>query len=115
VRVAALVVILLLVGCAPTPTYEQLSDEAEITGDNTKVEKFEATAYKAEQHYLNRSRCDAAPGLMWFCDSMFRERKPDPTWNIDELVKAYKRDHRSCGCTNKDIQLQEINRAMGQY
>lgn len=112
-RLATLIITLLLVGCAPVLTYDELSEEARITGDNTKVEKFEAMARKAELHYQNKARCNASSGLLWYCDGSFREREFDPTWSLDELVKNYRRDHMSCSCVNKARQLEELNRVLG--
>jgi len=98
-------------GCTPFATYEQLSEEAEITGDNTKVEKFEAIAEKAEAHYHNRDVCigsGTSSNLMWTCSSIVKEQIPKPNWDLDQKVRAYKKDHLNCGCVNRDQQIRAL-------
>jgi len=113
-RLAAFALILLLVSCAPVQTYDELSEEARVTGDNTKVEKFEANVHKAEIYYQNRAQCNASHETMWYCDG-FRERKPRSTWSLEQMVRGYKLDHSQCSCVNTERQLREIRRAMGNY
>ena len=95
------IVLLFLVGCAPIQTYEEISDEAEITGDNTKLEKFEAIAKKAYEFRENKAHCMLSDEHVWLCsDAPMRNRKDAET--VDEIVRHYRRYHHYCGCARRD-------------
>jgi len=54
---------LIAVGCAPTPSLEELEAEAEVTGDWTEVERYERTLARREARTLS---CPS--GHIRFCE-----------------------------------------------
>jgi len=69
--IAVLFLGFMLTGCGPTPTFEQLEDQAFLTGDWTAVERYERTA-KRRQARLPQV---CSPGYVSYCtDEISRSR-----------------------------------------
>ena len=95
---------LILPACAPMMTYEELSAEAELTGDNTKLERFELQAEKAQAHFQNKAACMRASGVIWYCShgagAKERRRNQLPK-SIEQIVRDYRTDKfAGCGCVS---------------
>ena len=89
-------------GCASTKqTYEELTDEAAITKDYTKVEAFEASVIKAESYFQVKRWCAATKECIWLCIhhgvKPWRPRNQEYPIGIDQLVKWWRQERMSCG------------------
>ena len=93
-----LILSLILPACGTT-SYAEMEAEAEITGDNTKLEAFDVQADKAAMFFAHKRQCMSTNGLIWFCKrghASTRHRKPA---SIEQLVRDYRREKASgCGC-----------------
>lgn len=91
---------LFLPGCAPYQTYEELEAEAQITGDNTKLEKRDAEAESAADFFVNKQQCLETNGLVWMCKrGAVKDRRMRKDAGIDDLIRAHRREWAAgCGC-----------------
>ena len=93
---------LILPACGPMMTYEELSAEAERTGDNTKLERFERQVEKAEAHFKNKALCSKTSGVLWYCSrgaSVKPQRRNQPPKSIEAIVRDYRTEKfAGCGC-----------------
>ena len=101
--------LLFLVGCAPVQTYEEISDEAVITGDNTKLEKFEQIAERAYRFREQEYACETSKDVVWMCSESSRRGKAEPE-TIDEIVRHYRRYHLYCNCVRVNDLWRELGR-----
>lgn len=96
-------------GCIPAPTYDEMSAQYDaLPAGETKEElgkrlwEFERRADEAEAFYTYRQQCIDHPETVWVCEG---QRGFDPAIrgfdSIDTLVRAYRRDNKSCGCGNR--------------
>ena len=100
---------------APRVTYEQLSLEAELTGDTTKLDKFEAKADKAALFFEHKRLCLLEHKSLWFCPhgmASKRHGRKEPT--IEQLIRMHRieKDAR-CGCVT-NAQMHEVFRFYGR-
>ncbi len=97
---------LVMPACAPMMTYEELSAEAELTGDNTKLERFERQAEEAELHFKNKAACLASHRAFWYCSQgsgVKKERRNQPPKSIEQIVRDYRKERDAhCGCASRD-------------
>jgi hypothetical protein len=84
--------------CASPTTYQQLNEEAERTGDYSKVEAFEETVDKATMYYAYKDLCLADYNHLWYCTAPVSRRRIPKNETIDQFVRRYKREHLSCNC-----------------
>ena len=99
-----LLVLWLLLGlaaCGPIQTYDEIEAEAKRTGDTTRLERFEKTAHKAEQHFQLRALCMADDELIWYCRDRERFDEDRPPQTVDKTVRVYRYDRFSCACVAK--------------
>lgn len=90
-----------LLGCQSNyQTYEEMSDEAEITGDHTKEEAFEEKAKRAEKFFEWRESCIAQSDLVWACSVPLSKHRPIK--DIDAMVREHRRLKYECKCMTRD-------------
>ena len=103
---------LMLPACAGPMTYEQLEAEAEITGDDTKLKKFEADADAAAQWFEFKTECTTAK-MVWFCKrGASASRRGSRPMSTEQLVRAYRREWAAgCGCATPG-QMRELMKSI---
>lgn len=110
--ITTLVLIFFIVSCAPSMTYEEMGDAYDIAETKEEkaeaqavIDKFEENVRKAELFFESKYACKKSQHTAWFCSSRgITSNRKQKLENIDELVRAYKRESRDCGCaTNEAI------------
>ncbi len=99
---------LILPACQPYMTYEEIEADAKITGDTTRLDKFEDRVVEMEAYYTNKARCFMSRQHLWSCDN-FRDTRRNPK-NLDEQMKLYIREHLHCGCTTPAAMQRKLER-----
>ncbi len=106
---------LILPACAPLVTYEELSAEAELTGDKTKLEKFEDRADKAAIHFEHKAICEQNRNTAWHCSHgtpVKERRKNRPPKSIEVTVRDYRKEKFArCGCVSREALRDAFDRA----
>ena len=94
-----------LLACTPVMTYEELEADATLTGDSTRLDKFEATVKQADAYYENKYLCKRSRDHVWFCSASTmasRRMERNESKNIDEYVRKYRHERQACGCMSRE-------------
>ena len=102
-----ILIALLLAGCGGAPTYDELNAEAELTGDRTKVDAYEALLIRADMFMEVRSACKAnGAGWHWQCQGRGYKKIPErQVLNDRQIIRIYRNERVSCWCTNQRYKL----------
>lgn len=112
-----LIMSLIMPACATNDgltKYEQLEAEAKITGDNSKLDRFEREAEKAIQFFDYKRECMSSKGTVWYCSNgaaSSQSKNKIPT--TGRIIKDYRKEKfAACGCATAR-EIREIMRRSG--
>ena len=109
--------LLLLVGCAPYPhvKYSDMDEviEAAPTIEEKKYyeklrDRFEKDAERAERFYEGKFNCEPNNDTVWVCALRPRDLERHPFKDLDDMVRAYRRENIECGCVNTEEMMRGI-------
>ncbi len=105
-----------IAGCAPYMTYHEMEDAHEIAETQEekdvlrkKIDKFEMDAENARLYFDRKNACKVGTEVTWYCDNVLsvEERK---IRSLDGLVRAYRREHKECGCVKIQRLMDALHR-----
>ena len=111
--ILVLLLALALPACAPSMTYEEIEAEAILTGDTTKLDKYEARVDAAIVHFEHKAACQAAD-MSWFCPHGAGAKERRTQRDIKKLLRDYRTEKFSrCGCIT-NAQMRQIFKDMSR-
>ncbi len=114
--ITTLILMFFIVGCVPYMTYYEMEEAHEIAETQEekdalrkRIDTFEANAEKARLYFDEKQACSQSQDVSWFCKDVHstEERRIK---SLDGLVRAYKREHQSCGCVHTSSMADALHR-----
>lgn len=91
------------VGVTDGKTENQIAyDKKRLEKATARFDHYEKKVELANTYYETRAACRATMGYVWLCKGREAYSDTNPPEHSDALVRAYRRDHGTCGCITKD-------------